>query len=132
MVLQERQTRQRGSGATPSGTATSSSSFASSSSSASSTDRGRRRAGGAPSTVPAGRLALANLFIAVGTPPDEDGSADLKYVLAVAAEIGRLMSSDKIIVTKSTVPVGTSDKVRAAAQAAFVIDADGDGHGWRS
>jgi len=57
------------------------------------------------------------IFIAVGTPPDEDGSADLKYVLAVATEVGRLMTRDKIIVTKSTVPVGTSDKVRAAAQA---------------
>jgi UDPglucose 6-dehydrogenase len=59
------------------------------------------------------------IFIAVGTPPDEDGSADLKYVLAVATEVGRLMTCDKIIVTKSTVPVGTSDKVRAAAQAAL-------------
>jgi len=63
------------------------------------------------------------IFIAVGTPPDEDGSADLKYVLAVATEVGRLMTRDKIIVTKSTVPVGTSDKVRAAAQAA--LDARG-------
>ena len=63
------------------------------------------------------------IFIAVGTPPDEDGSADLKYVLAVATEVGRLMTQDKIIVTKSTVPVGTSDKVRAAAQAA--LDARG-------
>ncbi|MBC53981.1 MAG: UDP-glucose 6-dehydrogenase [Gammaproteobacteria bacterium] len=57
------------------------------------------------------------LFIAVGTPPDEDGSADLQYVLAVASEIGRLMTTDKTIVTKSTVPVGTSEKVREAAQA---------------
>jgi len=56
------------------------------------------------------------LFIAVGTPPDEDGSADLKYVLAVATEIGRLMDKNKTIVTKSTVPVGTSEKVRQAAQ----------------
>jgi UDPglucose 6-dehydrogenase len=63
------------------------------------------------------------IFIAVGTPPDEDGSADLKYVLAVATEVGRRMTRDKIIVTKSTVPVGTSDKVRAAAQAA--LDARG-------
>ena len=63
------------------------------------------------------------IFIAVGTPPDEDGSADLQYVLAVATEIGRLMTRDKIVVTKSTVPVGTSDKVRAAAQAA--LDARG-------
>jgi UDPglucose 6-dehydrogenase len=50
-------------------------------------------------------------FIAVGTPPDEDGSADLKYVLSVASDIGRYMTSSKIIVDKSTVPVGTADKV---------------------
>jgi UDPglucose 6-dehydrogenase len=56
------------------------------------------------------------IFIAVGTPPDEDGSADLKYVLAVASDVGRLMQCNKIVVTKSTVPVGTSDKVRAAVQ----------------
>lgn len=53
-------------------------------------------------------------FIAVGTPPGEDGSADLKYVLDVARTIGRVMESFKIIVDKSTVPVGTADKVRAA------------------
>ena len=53
------------------------------------------------------------IFIAVGTPQDHDGSADLKYVLAVAAEIGKNMNSPKIIVDKSTVPVGTADKVRA-------------------
>jgi UDPglucose 6-dehydrogenase len=53
-------------------------------------------------------------FIAVGTPPDEDGSADLKYVLGVAAEIGRNMNSYGVIVTKSTVPVGTAEKVRNA------------------
>jgi UDPglucose 6-dehydrogenase len=52
-------------------------------------------------------------FIAVGTPPDGDGSADLKYVLAVAESIGRYMSEYRIVVTKSTVPVGTADKVRA-------------------
>ena len=52
-------------------------------------------------------------FIAVGTPPDEDGSADLKYVLAVVETIAAHMSDDKIIVNKSTVPVGTGDKVKA-------------------
>jgi UDPglucose 6-dehydrogenase len=52
-------------------------------------------------------------LIAVGTPPDEDGSADLKYVLAVARSIGEHMSEYKVVITKSTVPVGTSDKVRA-------------------
>jgi UDPglucose 6-dehydrogenase len=53
-------------------------------------------------------------FIAVGTPPDEDGSADLKYVLAAARNIGRHMDEYKVVVDKSTVPVGTADKVRAA------------------
>ena len=52
-------------------------------------------------------------FIAVGTPPDEDGSADLKYVLAVAEAIGRNLSEYRVVVTKSTVPVGTADKVKA-------------------
>ncbi|WP_153117958.1 UDP-glucose dehydrogenase family protein [Rhodocyclus tenuis] len=53
-------------------------------------------------------------FIAVGTPPDEDGSADLQYVTAAARAIGRHMDEYKVIVDKSTVPVGTADKVRAA------------------
>jgi UDPglucose 6-dehydrogenase len=57
------------------------------------------------------------LFIAVGTPPDEDGSADLQYVLAAAHNIGRHMNGFKLIVDKSTVPVGTADRVRAAVQA---------------
>jgi UDPglucose 6-dehydrogenase len=54
------------------------------------------------------------LFIAVGTPPDEDGSADLQYVLAVAETIGRHLRRPAVVVDKSTVPVGTADKVRAA------------------
>jgi UDPglucose 6-dehydrogenase len=53
-------------------------------------------------------------FIAVGTPPDEDGSADMQYVLAAARNIGRRMTDAKIVVDKSTVPVGTADRVRAA------------------
>ena len=56
-------------------------------------------------------------FIAVGTPPDEDGSADLKYVLSAAEAIGRYMTDYKVIVDKSTVPVGTADKVKAAVRA---------------
>lgn len=54
------------------------------------------------------------VFTAVGTPPDEDGSADLKYVLGVAREVGQLMDSYLLVVTKSTVPVGTARKVKAA------------------
>ncbi len=79
-------------------------------------------------TVAAGRLrfttdavnavAFGTLqFIAVGTPPDEDGSADLQYVLAVARSIGEHMTDYKIVVDKSTVPVGTADKVRAEIEA---------------
>ena len=56
-------------------------------------------------------------FIGVGTPPDEDGSADLQYVLAAARSIGRHMTDYKVVIDKSTVPVGTSDKVRAAVKA---------------
>ena len=77
------------------------------------------------SNVAAGRLhfttdiALGVAFgdiqiIAVGTPPGEDGSADLQYVVAAARNVGRLMTSPKIIMDKSTVPVGTADKVRTA------------------
>jgi UDPglucose 6-dehydrogenase len=54
------------------------------------------------------------IFIAVGTPPDEDGSADLQYVLAVARTVGTHMAVPTVVVNKSTVPVGTADKVRAA------------------
>ena len=56
-------------------------------------------------------------FIGVGTPPDEDGSADLQYVLAAAASIGRHMKDYKVIVDKSTVPVGTADRVRQTVAA---------------
>lgn len=79
-------------------------------------------------TVEAGRLAFTTdvkeavqhgilQFIAVGTPPDEDGSADLQYVTAVAKSIGQYMDGYKVIVDKSTVPVGTGDKVKAAVRA---------------
>ncbi len=57
------------------------------------------------------------VFIAVGTPPGEDGSADLSHVLACAKELGRQVTRDTLVVVKSTVPVGTSDKVRAALDA---------------
>ncbi|ALM52807.1 UDP-glucose dehydrogenase family protein [Halomonas huangheensis] len=68
-------------------------------------------------TDPAEAVAFGVLqFIAVGTPPDEDGSADLQYVLAVADTIGEHMQEDKVIVDKSTVPVGTADKVLAQVQ----------------
>lgn len=53
-------------------------------------------------------------FIAVGTPPDDDGSADMQYVIAAARNIGKYMNEFKVIVDKSTVPVGTADKVKAA------------------
>jgi len=59
------------------------------------------------------------IFIAVGTPADEDGSADLKYVLNVATSIGEHMQEQKVVVDKSTVPVGTADKVREAISAAL-------------
>lgn len=66
-------------------------------------------------------------FIAVGTPPDEDGSADLKYVLAAARNIGQHMTGFKVIVDKSTVPVGTADKVSAVIRETLQargVDAD--------
>ena len=66
------------------------------------------------STDPASAISHGQLlFIAVGTPPDEDGSADLSHVLAVASTIGRNLETSAIIVNKSTVPVGTADRVRA-------------------
>ena len=80
--------------------------------------------------VQAGRLSFSSdikqgvdygsvIFIAVGTPPDEDGSADLKHVLAVASDIGKHMNDYRVIVTKSTVPVGTADKVKNAVNTAL-------------
>jgi len=61
-------------------------------------------------------LNTSIIFIAVGTPMGDDGSADLQYVLSVAKEIGVSMSNDLIVVNKSTVPVGTADKVKATIQ----------------
>ena len=60
-------------------------------------------------------------FIAVGTPPDEDGAADLSYVIAAARNIGRHMKSFKLVVSKSTVPVGTADKVRAVLSDELIL-----------
>ncbi len=62
------------------------------------------------------------VFIAVGTPPGEDGSADLQHVLDVAGTIGDHMNTPKVIITKSTVPVGTADKVRAAIASRTTVD----------
>ena len=59
-------------------------------------------------------------MIAVGTPPDEDGSADLRHVIAVARTIGKHISDYRVVITKSTVPVGTADKVRAALNESLV------------
>jgi UDPglucose 6-dehydrogenase len=67
--------------------------------------------------VPAAVKASEVIFIAVGTPPDEDGSADLSHVLAVARTIGQSMDGEKVVITKSTVPVGTAKKVREAIEA---------------
>lgn len=73
-------------------------------------------------TEAAGAVARAEvIFIAVGTPPDEDGSADLRYVLAVAETIGRLLDHDVVVVNKSTVPVGTADRVRATIAEALAV-----------
>lgn len=60
------------------------------------------------------------VFIAVGTPPGEDGSADLQHVITVASEIGRLIEDYTVVATKSTVPVGTAEKIRAAVKAELV------------
>jgi UDPglucose 6-dehydrogenase len=70
---------------------------------------------GAAEAVQSGEL----IFIAVGTPPDEDGSADLRHVLTVARTVGRHMDGFKVVVNKSTVPVGTADKVSEAIRGAL-------------
>jgi len=74
-------------------------------------------------TLDAAEAVQQGLFqiIAVGTPPDEDGSADLRYVLAVATTIATHMNEYKVVITKSTVPVGTADKVRAALSAQLAV-----------
>ena len=77
-------------------------------------DRNRSAGRLAFSTDVAASVAHGDIqFIAVGTPPDEDGSADLQYVLAAARNIGRYMAGFKVVVNKSTVPVGTGEKVQA-------------------
>jgi UDPglucose 6-dehydrogenase len=67
--------------------------------------------------IPAAITGADVVFIAVGTPPDEDGSADLRHVIAVAEEVGRHAARELVVVTKSTVPVGTAEKVAAAMAA---------------
>ncbi len=81
-----------------------------------------RKAGRIEFTTDARRGIEHGLFqlIAVGTPPDEDGSADLQYVLAVARSIGEHLRNYAIVITKSTVPVGTADKVKAEVSNALV------------
>ena len=64
------------------------------------------------------------IFLALPTPPDEDGSADLSYVLGVAHELGKIITSYKVIVDKSTVPVGTADRVREAVAQHAQVDFD--------
>ncbi len=85
--------------------------------------RRNREAGRLSFTTDVGEAVRYGLFqfIAVGTPPDEDGSADLQHVLAVAESIGAHMEEYRIVVDKSTVPVGTADRVKASIQA--VLDA---------
>jgi UDPglucose 6-dehydrogenase len=77
------------------------------------------RAGRLRFTTEAGKGVESStvIFIAVGTPPEEDGSADLKYVLQAAKTVGRAMNGEKIVITKSTVPVGTARLVREAIEA---------------
>ena len=64
------------------------------------------------------------IFLALPTPPGEDGSADLKYVLGVAEDLGKILKSYAVIVNKSTVPVGTADKVRDKVQKNANVDFD--------
>lgn len=64
------------------------------------------------------------IFLALPTPPDEDGSADLKYILGVAEELGKIITEYKIIIDKSTVPVGTAEKVNAAVAKNATVDFD--------
>lgn len=64
------------------------------------------------------------IFLALPTPPDEDGSADLKYILNAATEIGKIITDYKVIVNKSTVPVGTAEKVRAAVASTAKVEFD--------
>src|SRR6187455_2284401 len=81
-----------------------------------------RKKGRLTFTMDAKSAVAHGLFqiIAVGTPPDEDGSADLRHVLAAARTIGEHMNEYKIVITKSTVPVGTSDKVKATVGATLI------------
>jgi UDPglucose 6-dehydrogenase len=62
------------------------------------------------------------IFLALPTPPGEDGSADLKYVLGVASELEKIITDYKVIVDKSTVPVGTAEKVQAAIAANLKVN----------
>jgi len=64
------------------------------------------------------------IFIAVGTPPGEDGSADLRHVLGVAKEIGKFMNGYKVVINKSTVPVGTGEKVKAISHWKEALEID--------
>ena len=64
------------------------------------------------------------IFLALPTPPGEDGSADLKYILGVAEELGKIIKEYKVIVDKSTVPVGTADKVQAAIAKNATVEFD--------